>query len=493
MKTERSSGILLHITSLPGKEGIGSFGKEAYDFVDFLHDAGQKLWQILPLGPAGYGGSPYQCYSAFAGNPSLISLSELINDNLLEHSDLRKAPKFDVRKVLFEKVNGWKIPLLLKAFNCFESDEKNHLKEEYLKFIAEHAWWLNDYAMFMATKKNSDNIAWNKWDKGLKFRENKALSKYGTDYKDEVEFQKFLQFIFFRQWNKLKSYANSLGVKIVGDIPLYVSADSADVWANTDIFQLDEDLEPTFVGGVPPDYFSETGQLWGNPVFNWQRLKERNFDWWLARLTFNLKMYDLVRIDHFRGLESYWSVKAGEKTAENGTWEPALGYELLEAFGKQNDGIQLIAEDLGVITEEVEKLRDDFRLPGMKVLQFAFSSDKKNQNLPFNYDSNFAVYTGTHDNDTLWAWYRSAKKEEKVQLKKYLPSGPGSVVQRMIKMAWSSTAKMAVIPLQDLFELGAEARMNIPGTATGNWGWRFRQNQLKIKTCPVFKGVKPEV
>jgi len=473
--TERKSGILLHITSLPGIEGTGTLGKNAFRFVDFLERSKQKLWQILPLGQVGYGDSPYQCYSAFAGNIQLIDLELLAENGLLLKSDL-KYPKFNRTQSEFSRISKWKMPLLRKAFQVL-NQHINLYGKEYYHFLNEHNWWLSDFALFMACKAHFEGELWNKWPNDLKYRKSKAVHKFQIELKDEIDFWKFLQWQFFSQWHRLKNYANSKGVEIIGDIPLYVSTDSADVWTNTDIFQLDENLDPTQVGGVPPDYFSQTGQLWGNPVFNWQRLEERQFDWWLARLHFNLNMFNLVRIDHFRGLESYWSVPASEKTAINGKWVNAKGFQLLAKFKEQYGSLPFIAEDLGLITPEVEKLRDDLHLTGIKVLQFAFSSNEKNTNLPHNYKNNFLVCTGTHDNDTTLGWLSSAKGKEKKMIQRYLGE-PGQALQKAIETVYASTAKLAIIPLQDILGLDTKARMNIPGTPSGNWGWRFEWKQL---------------
>ena len=476
---ERSSGVLLHITSLPGDEGIGTLGENAFRFVDFLVETGQKLWQILPLGPVGFGDSPYQCYSAFAGNIQLIDIDLLINEGLLKKIALKKRPRFNRKQTDFTEVAKWKIPLLRKAFQEFKNNINESRQNEYNTFLDEHGWWLNDFVLFMAAKNHFKNEVWTKWPDELKFRNPEAIHKYENELVDEIEYWKFVQFLFFRQWFRLKEYANSKGIQIIGDVPLYVSTDSSDVWTNTDLFLLDENLNPTEVGGVPPDYFSETGQLWGNPVFNWQRLKERNFDWWLARLYFNSHMFNLVRIDHFRGLESYWSVPAGEKTAINGKWLPALGYELLAKFQEQFGSLPFIAEDLGLITPEVNKLRNHFNLPGMKVIQFAFTSDETSEHLPHNYDSNFVAYTGTHDNDTTLGWLGTVKNGEKNQVEKYFSKRDKKALVESLEMAWSSRAKMAIVPLQDILMLDSKARMNKPGTASGNWGWRFQWRQLK--------------
>jgi 4-alpha-glucanotransferase len=473
--TNRKGGILLHISSLPGDDGTGTLGKNAYKFVDFLAKSKQKLWQILPLGQVGYGDSPYQCYSAFAGNIQLIDLEMLSEDGWLNKSEI-KSPGFNKTKADFVGAKLWKLPLLHRSYEKFQENIDPWLNE-YFYFQYEHKWWLHDFALFMALRDFFKGVSWSDWPDEVKFRKPEALKKYTTLLKTEIDFWMFLQWQFFRQWHRLKKYANENGIEIIGDVPLYVSTDSADVWSNTDIFLLDERLNPTFVGGVPPDYFSKTGQLWGNPVFNWQRLEERQFDWWMSRLRFNINMFNLVRIDHFRGLESYWSVPAGEKTAINGKWEAAKGYQLLMKFRHEFGSLPFIAEDLGLITHEVEKLRDDLHLTGIKVLQFAFGSDAKNMNLPHNYKPNFLVCTGTHDNDTTLGWLTSAKGKEKKMILKYLGE-PEKALQNAIETVWASTAKMAIVPLQDILGLGTEARMNIPGTATGNWGWRFEWKQL---------------
>jgi len=478
---ERNSGIILHITSLPGLEGIGTLGKEAFRFVDFLNETEQKLWQILPLGPVGYGNSPYQCYSAFAGNPLLIDLHLLVEDGLLADNDLNQRPKFSSGNVEFEKVESWKYSLLQKAFEKFQQEKPENLEGEYHLFLKEHTWWLHDYALFMAAKKHFQHVHWTDWEHDLKFRKKKALRKYSELLSEEIEFHKFLQFLFFRQWFRLKEYARLKKVQIFGDMPLYVSGNSADVWTNTELFMLDENLSPTQAGGVPPDYFSETGQLWGNPVFNWERLEQRDFDWWMARLHFNVHLFDKVRIDHFRGLESFWSVPAGEKTAINGQWLPAKGYQVLRKFKEQVDYLPLIAEDLGVITPEVEQLRDEFKLPGMKVLQFAFGSNPANEHLPHNYLPKFIAYTGTHDNDTTLGWLRSLKGEERKRVRWYL-GRPGKRAQKKaIEWIWASSAQSALMPMQDLLQMGTKARLNTPGTASGNWEWRFSWRKLRTK------------
>ena len=484
--SDRKSGILLHISSLPGKHGIGTFGEDAYRFVDFLKECNQKVWQILPLGPTGYGNSPYQCYSAFAGNPMFIDLEKLVSAGVLTENELGKQPRFSIKKTRFQTVEKWKFPILKKAF-CGFQQQFSLFENEYNSFLNKHAWWLNDYAFFMAAKQYFKHNSWLNWPNEIKFRKTEAIQNLQKDLSEDIEFRKFLQFMFFRQWYQLKEYANMQGVEIMGDLPLYVSTDSVDVWANTGIFLLNEKLHPKEVGGVPPDYFSENGQLWGNPVYNWTKLKKTEYHWWLARLHFNLTLFDSVRIDHFRGLESFWSVPAGEQTAINGKWVPANGFELLQKFKEQIGYLPLIAEDLGVITPEVERMRDSFRLPGMKVLQFAFLSDAANTNLPHNFLENFVVYTGTHDNNTTLGWLKNTNGFERKMVMKYLPGTSRSGVKRIMEMAWSANAKMAVMPMQDFLMLGEKARMNTPGTAKGNWEWRFKWKQVKERRKKFLK------
>ena len=480
---ERSSGILLHISSLPGEDGIGGMGKDAFQFVDFLAKTNQKIWQILPLGPVGYGNSPYQSYSAFAGNPVFIDIQQLVNDRLISKS-LVTNQHFKVKKVEFDRVEEWKMVIFREAYVGFKNNFHRY-NEEYDRFMSLNSWWLDDYALFRSLKSKNDETVWNMWEKAFVIRDQQAIQEAYQELHAEIEFHRFLQFIFFRQWFKLKDYANSKGIRMIGDVPLYVSLDSADVWANQDVFQLDDDSKPILVGGVPPDYFSETGQLWGNPVFDWERMAARDFDWWLARIHFNLRMFDQVRVDHFRGLESFWAVAADEKTAIIGEWLPAKGHDLFVRLKEKFGNLNIIAEDLGIITPEVEKLRDDFGLPGMKVLQFAFGSDAENTNLPHNYNSNFVVYTGTHDNDTTMGWFNSIEKQERKMLRRYITGNGKELVRQMIEYVWASAAMTAIIPMQDVLGLDTDARMNTPGTASGNWDWRFSWVQVR-SNHPLF-------
>ncbi len=470
---ERYSGILLHPTSLPGKFGIGSLGAEAYRFVDWLSAYGQKIWQILPLGPTGWSHSPYQCYSAFAGNPDLIDLELLVDEGWLKAEELSAAPVVRGPKINFVKVHAFRELLLLKAFHRFR-EKKGFVSHDYHFFWGIHSWWLESWSLFFACRKNIAAEDWSGWEPALMNRDEMALADFTRLYQDEVDYQRFLQFLFFKQWFALKKYANEKGIKIFGDIPLYVSYDSSDVWANQDIFLLDEHRKPTLVGGVPPDYFSETGQLWGNPLFDWDRLEQRNYDWWLARIHFNLHLFDLVRIDHFRGLESFWAVPAGEKTAINGSWMKAHGDALLRNLQSQIGHLPIVAEDLGTITEEVHHLRQKYNLPGMKVLQFAFADDATNEHLPHHHRPDFAVYTGTHDNDTTAGWLQSLTDPEKENLETYL-----GIEQpdhwTMIRMALASVAQIAIVPMQDILGFGSSSRMNKPGTVKSNWVWQMAE------------------
>jgi 4-alpha-glucanotransferase len=468
---KRKSGVLLHPTSLPGKQGIGTLGAEAFRFVDWLGEAGQQIWQILPLGPTNRSHSPYQAYSAFAGNPDLIDLDFLVRDGNLSNDSISNPPEFPIDKIDFKLVLPYREKLLRDAFLNFSSTGGFNTNE-YHQFWDHNWWWLESWSLFDACHHNLKGSDWSKWKNPIRSRQKIALCEHYTLLRESVEFSRFLQFIFFNQWFALKKYANEKGISIFGDIPLYVSYNSADVWSNQSLFLLGEDLSPELVGGVPPDYFSKTGQLWGNPLFDWNRLKQQGYDWWMARLHFNLRMFDLVRIDHFRGLESFWAIPAGEKTAVNGTWMKANGEEMLQLLQQQIGTLPIVAEDLGLITPEVDQLRKKFNLPGMKVLQFAFSDEADNTHLPHNYTNDFVSYTGTHDNNTTAGWLQSLKKEEKRRVQYYLGSDELNS-WRLIRKVEESVAQLAIIPMQDILSLPATARMNKPGTTTGNWLWRM--------------------
>jgi 4-alpha-glucanotransferase len=463
----RSAGILLHPTSLPGPYGIGELGTEAREFVRFLRGAGQRLWQILPLSPTGGDGSPYSSYSAFAGNPLLISTERLVDERLVEKS----VPQVPHGPVDYPAVISSKTKLLREAYGRAKPGKG------FREFREEHRGWLEDYALYMALKGRYGGRPWTRWGEGLSGREPAALKRASRELEEEVRFHEFVQYLFFAHWGDVKKAANEADVEVIGDIPIFVSHDSADVWANQDLFFLDKDHEPDVVAGVPPDYFSETGQLWGNPLYNWGRMREDGYSWWVARMRMALTLYDAVRIDHFRGFEAYWEIPAGSETAQEGQWVKGPGDEVFRAFEKALGELPIIAEDLGEITPEVEELRDRLGLPGMKVLQFAFSGPD-NGFLPHDYrDANWVVYTGTHDNDTTAGWWNSASPTERSFARRYLGRAYVSVWD-FITLAHASVAARAIVPMQDLLELGAEYRMNTPGTPEGNWAWRLEESAL---------------
>jgi 4-alpha-glucanotransferase len=472
----RSAGIILHPTSLPGPYGIGDLGPAAYHWVDALVRAKQKWWQVLPLGPTGYGDSPYQCFSAFAGNPYLVSPEFLLRDSLLQAGDVADA-HFPADHVDFGPVIQFKHRILQQAWVNFQAGHAPHLRTEFDAFRGKYAGWLDDYALFMALKEAQRGASWLDWPMELVCRDAGRLASERRDVADALGRNQFAQFLFFRQWRALKDYANGRGVRLVGDAPIFVSSDSADVWANPELFHLDERRRPAVVAGVPPDYFSVTGQLWGNPLYNWEALARTGYAWWVARLRAALELVNIVRLDHFRGFEAYWEVPAGHSTAERGRWLPGPRDALFEALRHQLGGLPLIAEDLGLITPEVEALRERLGLPGMRVLQFAFSAPD-NRYLPHHYEPKTIVYTGTHDNDTTLGWFASLPEQEGRFLRRYAPLVERDPAWEMIRLAWSSVADYASAPLQDVLSLGTAARMNLPGRAAGNWGWRFMQHQL---------------
>ncbi len=477
---KRMSGVLLHPTSLPSPYGIGDMGNGAYEFVDFLAEAGQKLWQVLPLGPTGYGDSPYQLFSSFAGQSLIISPDELIKLGLLKEVDVMACiPKWGER-VDYGMVLDYKNFLFRKAYDRFLLNENEELATRYQQFIRNNAFWLEDYAMYMACKDDEGGKAWTEWP--TKYKKPTTADKEDISRKlsRRMGYYRFIQFIFFEQWMKLKEYANDKGVRIIGDMPIFVAFDSADVWGAKEQFQLDEDGFPTVVAGVPPDYFSATGQLWGNPIYDWEVMKADRYSWWIARIRQQLMLYDYVRIDHFRGFEAYWEIPYGEENAINGRWVKGPDHDFFnrvrEVFG---DKLPIIAEDLGIITPEVEALRDDFNLPGMKVLQFAFDSDAENFYLTHNHVVNSICYTGTHDNDTTAGWFETASAYTREHCTEYLRIHENdSIAWVMISVALSSVSKIAIIPMQDLLELGSEGRMNTPGVPNGNWSWRCKREDF---------------
>lgn len=479
-KLKRSSGLLLHPTSLPGPYGIGVLGDAAYRWIDFLVSARQSVWQILPLGPTGYGNSPYQTTSVFAGNPLLIDLSQMAREGYISENDLANAPGFPDDHVDFDRVIGWKIPLLLESYQRFSASAAEDEKQAFQSFCNKHNGpWLDDYALFMALKNHFGGNSWNAWPAPLKLRHDNAIQEMRGQLGNEIMAHKFLQFQFFKQWLNLRKYANDRGVNILGDIPIYVTYDSAEVWGTQDKFCLDKEGNPTVVAGVPPDYFSETGQLWGNPIYEWKRMEDNGFRWWIERVRITLECMDMARIDHFRGFEAYWAVPFGEETAVNGKWIKGPNYTLFDALVNALGDIPVVAEDLGLITPEVEALRDQYKFPGMKILQFAFGGGPTAPYLPHNYEHNCLVYTGSHDNDTTHGWYATAPENEREYCRKYLGGFRDSIAWDLIRLACASPAVLCVFPLQDVLDLGPEARMNVPGKPSGNWEWRLHPDQLR--------------
>ncbi|MEB3268136.1 MAG: 4-alpha-glucanotransferase [Leptolyngbya sp.] len=480
MPFPRASGILLHPTSLPGRFGMGDIGPAAYEFVDFLTNTGQQLWQMLPLGPTGHGNSPYMSYSAMAGNPMLISLEQLCDRGLLQPSDLASLPHFPDDFVDFGAVFPVKMHLLEKAAEAFQAHASDEDRAAYDEFCQGRDFWLDDYAFFMALKRAHNGASWTQWDDEIARRQPEAMAHWREKLTPVINYHKYFQFEFCRQWSQLKQYANDRHIQIIGDMPIYVAHDSVDVWAFPHNFMVDpETLEPSEMAGVPPDYFSATGQLWGNPTYNWEAVQERGFRWWLQRLKALLDYVDLIRIDHFRGFQAYWAVPEGETTAMNGEWVDAPGEAFFNAVKAELGTLPILAEDLGVITPEVEALRDQFDFPGMKILQFAFGSDHMNPYLPFNYVRNCLVYTGTHDNDTTVGWFDQASEYERDRVLQYIGGlGGDGIHWAMIRLALASIANQAIVPLQDVLGLGSHARMNSPGKPDGNWGWRYRPEML---------------
>jgi 4-alpha-glucanotransferase len=478
MNYKRSSGILLHPTSLPGPDGIGDIGPEAYRWIDFLNECKCGLWQILPLNPTGYGDSPYQAFSAFAGNPYIISPALLREDGLLGRSDLSDRPEFPDDDVRYGEVIEWKVTLLDRAFENFKKDPDRDLQELYEDFKTKQNHWLQDYALFMTIKAQQGGVSWADWPQPLRKRESDALEGIIQNYSREIESYKFRQFLFFRQWKALLNYAHEKDVLIVGDIPIFVAFDGADAWSHPELFYLDDELNPTVVAGVPPDYFSPTGQLWGNPLYRWSEHEKTGFAWWIERMRTTLQTVDIIRLDHFRGFSGYWEIPAGMPTAEVGRWVKGPGPRILEAFKSALGELPIIAEDLGVITDDVHAMRDQFELPGMKIFQFAFANTPADPFLPHNYPHNCVAYTGTHDNDTALGWYKSAPKEESDFFRRYVGRSGENASWDMIRAVWSSVAMFAIAPLQDFLGLDSEARMNFPGKPAGNWDWRVRSEAL---------------
>jgi len=478
MKFERSSGILLHPTSLPGPFGIGDLGPQVHRWIDFLSQSGCGLWQVLPLGPTGYGDSPYQSFSAFAGNPYLISPELLLKDGLLRANDLIEIPDFPHGKVDFGRLIPWKIGLLDRAFIQFQQAAPKDLTTDFEQFKSEQTYWLEDFCLFMALKEAHGGGSWVNWPRPLLKRESRAISEARDIHSTAIQRQEFRQFIFHRQWAAVREHAQRENILIIGDIPIFVAHDSTEVWSHPNLFNLDDDGNPKFVAGVPPDYFSETGQLWGNPLYCWDVHQEDDYSWWLKRLSAVLNLVDIVRLDHFRGFAGYWEVPFEEQTAVNGRWVDGPGEHFFSAVEKKFGDLPIIAEDLGVITPDVVAMRENFNLPGMRIIQFAFTGDPKESFLPHNHETHSVVYTGTHDNDTARGWYERVPEGERSFYRRYLQRDGKQVAWDMIRAAWGSVAIYALAPVQDFLDLGNEARMNYPGNPSGNWTWRMAGSEL---------------
>ena len=492
MSFNRSAGILLHPTSLPSRYGIGDLGSSAYQFVDFLVAGRLSLWQMLPLGPTGYGDSPYQSFSAFAGNPLLISPDRLVADGFLPAKAIEKVPDFPTGQVDFGPVIDYKRDLLRAAHDYFQENATPAQRDASSRFCLNTSYWLDDYALFMALKehhKDQDGGVWNTWPRPIAKRQVKAMKQWTRDLANDIESHKFQQFLFYKQWLELKSYANKQGIKIIGDIPIFVAYDSADVWSHPELFHLSKDGSPSVVAGVPPDYFSATGQRWGNPLYNWEKIAAENYDWWVKRIHMNLVQADIVRIDHFRGFEAYWEIPATEPTAVIGRWVKGPDAAFFEAIQAKLGELPIIAEDLGVITPEVEELRDRFAFPGMRILQFAFGGERNSSFLPYNYIKNTVVYTGTHDNETTLGWYLNATEDERDHVRRYTVSSGRDIVWDLIRLAYASVADIAVIPMQDVFVLGNEARMNFPGKEGGWWRWRYTREMFSARASGIALGL----
>ncbi len=485
----RKSGILLPVSSIPSKYGIGTFSKQAYAFIDSLEKAGQSYWQILPLGPTGYGDSPYQSFSTFAGNPYYIDLETLIEDGYLTEEDC-DACDFGDNDVYvdYEKIYLSRFKVLKKAFLNSHIEEE----EDFRTYVEENCYWLDDYALYMAVKNSFDGKSWIEWDEDIKLRKPEAMQHCKEEYAEEIMFYQFQQYLFEKQWSALKAYANGKKIEIIGDIPIYVAFDSADTWANPELFQLDETLTPVAVAGCPPDAFSATGQLWGNPLYRWDYHKETDYAWWIKRIAYCYKLYDVVRIDHFRGFDEYYSIPYADETAEFGHWEKGPGYDLFKTLKAKLGNIAVIAEDLGYLTKSVIRLVKKTGYPGMKILQFAFDSREESDYLPHNYGANSIVYTGTHDNDTTVGWYKQLNRQDKALAKKYLDIRSNKDVEwEFIRAALASVSDTCIIPMQDYLGLGSEARTNVPSTLGTNWKWRMVSGQftdeLAERICEMTK------
>lgn len=488
---KRQCGMLMPISSLPSKYGIGCFSKEAYAFIDMLSETSQSLWQILPIGPTGYGDSPYQSFSTFAGNPYFIDLEQLIQEGLLEAKDCDSCDwGSDDTSVEYDKIYNNRFILLKKAYKNYP------LKDDaaFWNFYKENYYWVHDYALFMAIKDSKDSKPWSQWEEPIRYKESDAVKHYENLLSDTLLYYVFIQYLFKKQWTRLKNYANEKSIQIIGDIPIYVSFDSVDVWAHPELFQLDQYHMPAAVSGCPPDAFAPEGQLWGNPLYNWNYHKKTNFQWWISRLKMQFELFDIVRIDHFRGFDAYYSIPFGDTTAVNGHWEKGIGLDFFNCIKKELGNVPIIAEDLGYVTDSVKQLLSQTGYPGMKVLQFAFDSREEGCYLPYSYPRNCVVYTGTHDNDTIMGWYDKFSDEDRNSARAYLNNyytPADQVYWDYICCALASVADTCIIPVQDYLGLGSEGRINIPSVSSGNWKWRIRPNafsqELKDKICLLTK------
>jgi 4-alpha-glucanotransferase len=474
----RAGGLLLHPTSLPGPYGVGDLGPATTVMLDFLRAGKQKLWQVLPLAPTGYGNSPYAGLSAFAGNPLIISPQRLVDQGLLEAADLRDHPRFPAHRVDFGAVIPWRLDLLRASHTRFKADAGVNLQRDVAVFCADQAHWLEDYALFAALKEAHDLRPWVEWPASLALRDEAALAQARARYADDIAFHRYVQFLFASQWAEVRAAAHARGILIIGDLPIFVAHDSADVWAHPELFRLDARGQPTVVAGVPPDYFSKTGQRWGNPLYRWDLIAETRYAWWIARVRHARELVDIIRLDHFRGFQAYWEIPAANATAVRGAWAPGPSDALFRAIRAALGSVPFIAEDLGVITPDVVALRKRHKLPGMRVLQFAFGGDVTDQHLPHEYTRDTVVYTGTHDNDTSRGWFAAAPTKERAYALRYLHTDPEHVVPALIRAAFASVARFAIVPLQDALDLGSAARMNFPSRASGNWEWRCTASQL---------------
>ena len=486
-KFERAAGILLPISSLPSNYGIGTLGKAAYDFIDFLKDSGQRYWQILPVGATSYGDSPYQSFSAFAGNPYFIDLDMLIDEGLLSEADVKSVNwGDDAQKVDYPALFENRFSVLKKAF----STEDLSQSEEYKEFCVKNSDWLEDYSLYMSLKYYFGQLSWLEWEDDIRLRKPEAISKYRKLLKNEIDFWNFVQFKFFQQWDKLRDYAHSNGVLIIGDIPIYIAMDSADTWSNGSQFMLDEDMRPVKVAGVPPDCFSEDGQLWGNPLYRWDVMEEDGFAWWKRRISFSSTIYDVIRIDHFIGTTRYYAIDAGSENARNGQWLAGPAMKLIDAIDAARGDTKIIAEDLGLVVPEVRRTQKRAGYPGMKVLQFAFGSGADNAFLPHNHSENFVIYTGTHDNDTTVGYVEKMRRKELKFTKSYLGvKRRRGITAAMVRAAYMSVAHTAIIPIQDILELGSQARINTPSTLGGNWEWRLDKKLVDEKVADRLKNM----